>query len=739
MMTNIPECLAAYADDRRWVGWREERRDGKATKMPFSSVTGRAASSIDPSTWATLDEALSYAERAGMTGVGIMLGGGLGGVDLDACRDPDTGAIKAWAQKVVDAFSSYTEISPSGTGLKVFALGAPAELPASTIPIDAPSTNGKRPAIEAYVSGRYFTITGRIVADAPDELRDCGEVGGAWDRMVRLLQARATTNGNGTRAAGAATGSTEIPDALKRVLDGDGKAGMLWRLGKDGGGDRSRNDAALATVLGALGFEDGPVEAALRSYPLGQIGQGAITGRDADRQIGRLLGIAREARERREEDATTRGVTLEDFYAYMPQHSYIFVPSREMWPASSVNARIPPVPLLASDGSPAVDDKGKPRTLPAHTWIDQNRPVEMMTWVPGSPMLIEDRLIAHGGWIERPGCRTFNLYRPPTIKRGDPSKADPYIEHVHRIFPSEAEHILRWLAHRVQRPQEKINHALVLQGGQGTGKDTIIEGAIPAVGAWNVAEVSPDQLLGRFNGFVKSVILRISEARDLGDTDRYRLYDHLKTLVAAPPDVLRCDEKHLREHAVPNVTGVVITSNYIDGIFLPADDRRHFVAWTELTKEDFSEDYWNRLYAWYAAGGYEHVAAYLAALDLSGFNSKAPPPKTDAFWAVVDAGRAPEDAELADALDRLGNPDAATLSMIADRAESAFGEWLRDRKNSRNIPHRMEAVEYMPVRNDGAKDGKWKVGGRRQVIYARRQLSTRDRLAAARRLAEADR
>ena len=120
------------------------------------------------------------------------------------------------------------------------------------------------------------------------------------------------------------------------------------------------------------------------------------------------------------------------------------------------------------------------------------------------------------------------------------------------------------------------------------------------------------------------------------------------------------------------------------------DDRRHFVAWTEFTKDDFTERYWNELYAWYDKGdGYRHVAAYLGELDISRFNPKAPPLKTTAFWSVVDAGRAPEDAELADALDKLGEPDAVTLSMIAKRADGALGDWLQERKNSRQMPHRM--------------------------------------------------
>jgi hypothetical protein len=73
----------------------------------------------------------------------------------------------------------------------------------------------------------------------------------------------------------------------------------------------------------------------------------------------------------------------------------------------------------------------------------------------------------------------------------------------------------------VQRPEQKINHALVLGGEQGIGKDTILEPAKYAIGAWNFQEASPQQILGRFNGFVKSVILRISEARDLGEFDRF--------------------------------------------------------------------------------------------------------------------------------------------------------------------------------------------------------------------------
>ena len=97
----------------------------------------------------------------------------------------------------------------------------------------------------------------------------------------------------------------------------------------------------------------------------------------------------------------------------------------------------------------------------------------------------------------------------------------------------------------------------------------------------------------------------------------------------------------------------------------------------------------------------------------------------------MDASRAPEDAELADAIEALDWPVALTLDLIASRANGTFLEWLRDRKNARRIPHRLEACGYVAVRNDGAKDGLFKIAGRRQVIYAKAELSMRKRIAAA--------
>jgi hypothetical protein len=325
-----------------------------------------------------------------------------------------------------------------------------------------------------------------------------------------------------------------------------------------------------------------------------------------------------------------QGVTRDDFYAYMERHNYLFAPTREFWPGSSVNARIPPVPLFDAAGQPILDQRGQQKFIPASEWLDQHRPVEQITWAPGKPMLIENCLIDEGGWIPRNAVGCFNLYRPPEVGRDDGGDVAVWIDHVNKLYPDDAEHIILWLAHRVQRPGEKINHALVLGGAQGIGKDTLLEPVKYAVGPWNFKEVSPQQVMGRFNGFLKSAILRVSEARDLGEYDRFAFYDHMKAYTAAPPDVLRVDEKNLREHSILNCCGVIITTNHkTDGIYLPSDDRRHYVAWSELTKEDFNAAYFRQIWHWYLQGGMARVAGYLNELDLKDydFDAKAPPPK----------------------------------------------------------------------------------------------------------------
>jgi hypothetical protein len=219
-----------------------------------------------------------------------------------------------------------------------------------------------------------------------------------------------------------------------------------------------------------------------------------------------------------------------------------------------------------------LDKRGDQKTISPATWLDRHRRITQLTWAPGSPQIIPDQAVAEGGWIPHAGACTFNCYRPPRLSLGDAGKAGPWVDHVHKIYPTEADHIIAWLAHRVQRPGEKINHGVVLGGAPSVGKDTMLEPVRQAIGHWNMQEIIPANLMGDFNGFARNVILRISEAHDLGDLNRFQFYERLKIYMAAPPQTLRVNEKYRPEQYIFNVCGVVITTNYLtDSVYLPAN------------------------------------------------------------------------------------------------------------------------------------------------------------------------
>ncbi len=158
---------AGARDSPQWVVWKYIERDGKPTKSPINPHTGEFAKSTDASTWGTFDESLAACTQdASLSGVGFVFTAAdpYCGIDLDDCRDPDSGQLKDWAREIVEQLASYTEVSPSGTGVKVFVLAV------------KPGPRCRKAyhdgEVEIYDHDRFFTVTGERLSDNPPSIEE---------------------------------------------------------------------------------------------------------------------------------------------------------------------------------------------------------------------------------------------------------------------------------------------------------------------------------------------------------------------------------------------------------------------------------------------------------------------------------------------------------------------------------------------------------------------------------------
>lgn len=152
---DVPAELATL---RQWIVWRDEN----GRKIPYQ-INGAHAKSNDPATWSTLEEARNA--TAGYSGLGFVFADddGLLGIDLDGCRNPESGELAEWAECLVNELATYTEVSPSGTGVKLWAKGKLSR--SRKFQVDEEQISTKRPGVEAYDKGRYFTFTGQRIGN----------------------------------------------------------------------------------------------------------------------------------------------------------------------------------------------------------------------------------------------------------------------------------------------------------------------------------------------------------------------------------------------------------------------------------------------------------------------------------------------------------------------------------------------------------------------------------------------
>lgn len=353
-------------------------------------------------------------------------------------------------------------------------------------------------------------------------------------------------------------------------------------------------------------------------------------------------------------------VPIDNFIYFAPGNNFVYRPTASMWIATAVDVAVG-----------KINDNGN--IVKASDWISQNRLATSMT---KSPALAGDYIkgfdCREGELIVQAGSALFNSYRKSAIELGDPKQAKPLLEHVNKVFnkTGDTEQFLDYMAHRVQIPEEKPRFALLIAGEQGCGKDTSIEFCVPAIGAWNVANIEPTALDSGFNEFSAATLVRVSEAANLHDMTKWAFNERMKVLIAGGPDQCTINPKYGQKYSVKMHCGVILTTNHLlSGIYIPADDRRYDVIECAtkqemgLKSDDEVRAYFSELWAWFSNGGAEHVAAFLHQRDISKFSASNGQRKTDAHRSVVSAALA-ADHWIIDALDELNEPDLARVDAI---------------------------------------------------------------------------
>lgn len=271
-MRSIPDCQAELQALAQWVCWFLKTEGERSTKPPINArvhisqpLEARLASPTDPATWTSYDQALRTARH--YAGIGFMFSQDdpFCGIDLDKCRNKETGELAQWARRILVHLDSYTEISPSGTGIHIIIRGNMLE---TIRELGRSRIQHKHGAVEIYDQRRYFTWSGNHLAGTPTTIE------ARQAQLTSLYKAifKETANQGGHQPIQPAT-PLSVDDewilerAQKMRLNGQ-KFARLWAgnasdyTRQDGTIDHSRADQAL---LGMLAYWTGRDQARMEA------------------------------------------------------------------------------------------------------------------------------------------------------------------------------------------------------------------------------------------------------------------------------------------------------------------------------------------------------------------------------------------------------------------------------------------------------------------------------------------
>jgi hypothetical protein len=265
--------------------------------------------------------------------------------------------------------------------------------------------------------------------------------------------------------------------------------------------------------------------------------------------------------------------------------------------------------------------------------------VDRLDYAPGMPKLYTEMGIKYvNGWSG-------------DIEQGTPGCVQRWLDHFDALgWQENKKHMLQWMAFTMRHPEKKINHIMILGGGEGNGKDFILYPLVRAMGR-DSTTISGNELLLDFNEYLLSTkYLHINET-ELGDhNDSKTVANRLKPLATAPPYTLRVNMKGIRPVAVRNVVNVTMTTNAAVPIHMSADSRRYYAVWSDVSIRGENGEvvpewqvYWDDRWKWIRdCEGWKHCVHYLMTqVDLSDFDPGRTPGVTDFVKEIQEASEDP--------------------------------------------------------------------------------------------------
>jgi hypothetical protein len=358
--------------------------------------------------------------------------------------------------------------------------------------------------------------------------------------------------------------------------------------------------------------------------------------------------------ERKQLDRTTKEAWYERFAYIQEDDAYFDLQDRREVARGTFNALFRHVTCYS------IHPSKQKRRIEASVCFDENRQAKGALAVTGVTYAAgESVLVSREGQVY--GNRWIN--QRPTPVAGD---AAPWLKHVERMMPDpvEREHVLDVMAYKLQHPNQKINHAVLHIGHPGSGKDTMWQPFLWGVGGAalaNVKIVRNEEITSQWGYALESEVMVFEELRQSEAKDRRALENHLKPIIAAPPEFLSINRKGLHPYQALNRIFVLAFSNERVPLSLAGDDRRWFVTYSEAPRMTEAEGVfiWN----WYKAGGLAVAADWLYERDVSRFNPGAAPPLTEAKIIMIEQGRSTAESYLVEMIERrLGEFSAGVIA-----------------------------------------------------------------------------